>query len=228
MFTKLLGNTLGPRYFEASGKQKTGNYLAIGHLAPTGDEIFNSWRTAAFSLANAIPQWQVINIRYLMIAYLFTTLRYIQLNNGGNWALLEQNIRELAMGNKTEFFVITGTYETAKLPNEKNETVDMYLGSEPGKVIIPKWIWKIVQSSGSKDAIMFMLFNEVQLDGEPIIQPPCQDVCNTTKWGNYKGNHIRGVIFCCNVQDVMWVKDVLPSFKYSGQTLEYKIKTARA
>lgn len=227
MFTKLLGNTLGPRYFETSGKQKTGNYLAIGHLASPEDELFNSWRAAAFSLANAIPQWQVMNIRNSIIVYLITTLKHIQLNNGGNWALLEQSIRDLAMGNKTEFYVITGAHETAKLTNEKNETVDMYLGSEPGKVIVPKWIWKIVQSSGSKDAIMFMLFNEVQLDGEPLIQPPCQDVCNTTKWGNYKGNHIRGVIFCCNVRDVVWVKDVLPAFQYSGQTLEYKIKTTK-
>lgn len=56
-FIELLGNNMGPRYFEKTGK---GNYFAKGQLAPNQDAIFNNWGRAAFSLANVIPQWQVI------------------------------------------------------------------------------------------------------------------------------------------------------------------------
>lgn len=62
MFSLLLGKTLGPKYFEPTEKYTTGNFLAKGHLAPNGDGLFNSWRSATFSLANTIPQWQVIII----------------------------------------------------------------------------------------------------------------------------------------------------------------------
>lgn len=56
-YQELLSNNLGPLYFEPAGK---GNFLAKGQLAPNEDAVFNNWGRAAFSLANVIPQWQVI------------------------------------------------------------------------------------------------------------------------------------------------------------------------
>lgn len=150
---------------------------------------------------------------------------YAQSNNAGNWALLERKIRMLAIENKETFSIVTGAHGVSQLPNQDDKLVDMYLGKEPGGLAIPKWIWKIVQSAETNDAIMFVLLNEVHLDGEPQIQAPCQDVCNANKWVNYKENHIRGVIFCCNVNDVSWIKDVLPAFNYSGTALQFKFKT---
>lgn len=134
----------------------------------------------------------------------------------------------MAKERKETFQVITGARETSTLPNENNKMVDMYLGKQPGQLVIPKWMWKIVQSTKSKDAIMFIMLNEVYLTGKPEIKPPCQDVCKSSNWGNYKKDFTRGIIFCCNIDNVKWVSDVLPSFKHSGTVLEFKTKAAGA
>lgn len=67
---KILGSTtLGTKYIK-----DLDYYLTKGHLAARSDFVYGSQQRSTFWYVNAAPQWASVN--------------------GGNWKMLENNIRE--------------------------------------------------------------------------------------------------------------------------------------
>ena len=66
-----------------------GQFCARGHLTPNGDFSDALKRERTYVTTNIAPQWQPFN--------------------GGNWAVLEKNIRTCATLTSNNLFVFTGT-----------------------------------------------------------------------------------------------------------------------
>ena len=66
-----------------------GQFCARGHLTPNGDFSDPVERERTYVTTNIAPQWQPFN--------------------GGNWAVLEKNIRTCATLTSNNLFVFTGT-----------------------------------------------------------------------------------------------------------------------
>ena len=64
-------------------------FCARGHLTPNADFSNRSDRERTYVTTNIAPQWQPFN--------------------GGNWGVLERNIRGCATSTKDDLFVFTGT-----------------------------------------------------------------------------------------------------------------------
>ncbi|KAK3747244.1 hypothetical protein QZH41_010404, partial [Actinostola sp. cb2023] len=108
---------------------RSNHYCAKGHLVPNADYGSNAQRTAVtFILTNAAPQWQKFN--------------------GGNWMLLEKDVRDYANSVKRKIYVFTGVGGVA--PYKMN-----------GRVQAPQYYWKLICDPVIKQMVVFVGKNSV-------------------------------------------------------------------
>ncbi|CAL4067473.1 unnamed protein product, partial [Meganyctiphanes norvegica] len=89
--------------------------LDKGHMAPSGDFVTSTEKQASFYYINSFPQWSTIN--------------------QGNWLKVEFSVQNLAKHLGEDLEIITGGLEVLK---------DIYLKSDPNKVPVPDFTWKII------------------------------------------------------------------------------------
>lgn len=168
-------------------------FLARGHLTAKTDFVFGAQQRLTFYFVNAAPQWQTFN--------------------GGNWKVLEENVRNYASDNKLDLVVSTGTFGVATLPHAvTGNSVQLFLYSDVnGNVAIPvpELYWKYVYDPVNKAGAVFIgVNNPYQNKTLPI----CQDVSQSIKWLTWKrDDQISGFCYVCKANDFLKVVNYAPT-----------------
>lgn len=190
-FLKLLGETAAEKFYN----NYTGLCFNRGHLNPSGDQLFSSWKKATFFLLNTIPQWKKVN--------------------GGNYEKLERHIKKQASRLGRDLKAITGGFDDLKFARK---TITL---NKEG-IRVPKWIWKVLIDESTQDMIAFVTLNDPHLDEPPNSQYLlCPDVCIKHKW--YIENRVdqsQGYTFCCTVSELKKAIPYIP-VEYSGRDMNY-------
>ncbi|XP_067008540.2 uncharacterized protein [Anabrus simplex] len=174
---KLLGSAdLGKKYISNTNDY----FLARGHLAAKADFVFGNQHRATFYYVNVAPQWQTFN--------------------GGNWAVLEQDVRQLASDRGVDLEVYTGTHGIATLPDVNGNDTPLYLHAD-GMMPIPQFFWKVVYLSQSRAAVAFVGINNpyVRISQHPELIL-CPDVSDEIGWVSWDPKSVkRGEGYICEV-----------------------------
>lgn len=163
-------------------------FLSRGHLTAKIDFIYGTQQRLTFYFVNAAPQWQTFN--------------------GGNWGVLERNVRDYASSNKLDLVVYTGTYGVATLPHAitGNATQLFLYVDENGNTAIPvpQFYWKFVYDPVNKAGAVFVGVNNPYEDKPTLI---CNDVSSSIKWLTWKkDDQMAGFSYVCKVDE--FVKSV--------------------
>ncbi|XP_055378920.1 uncharacterized protein LOC129610379 [Condylostylus longicornis] len=184
----------------------TSSFLAIGHLTPVIDGIFNYLKQATMFYINAAPEWQDIN--------------------AGNWKRVENIARCTALTLNDDLEVYTGIAGILELPNTENELQELYLktiGNNPLKkkprlnsdtipketqddiIPVPKYFWKVLKYKDK--AIAFITLNNPYAVQINTIDP-CNDICSqygySTNGTNQAFHNFKtGRTNCCQVNDLV-------------------------
>lgn len=150
--------------------------LARGHLTPDGD--FSSGADSlTYTTTNCAPQWQPFN--------------------GGNWAKLEEGVRNYSRQKNRNLFIFTGTGGRAK-----NAGKEIKLN---GRVLTPKYYWKAVcdpeappSAPGTTgQSIVFVAENKPGDISETKVESYCAAITKKNK----KQTQKFGVIYCYSLVD---------------------------
>jgi hypothetical protein len=193
----LLGSTaLGDQYIHATNDY----FLARGHFSAKADYVYGSQQRATFRFVNVAPQWQTFN--------------------GGNWEVLESDVRAYANKNKLDLEVYTGTYGVATLPNVNGVETELYLYVDVNNnkgIPVPKFYWKAVYDPKTQAGVVFVGVNNPYVNnpqGDYII---CTDVSSKISWLSWDPKNIaRGYSYSCEVDDFRSTVKYLPQFTVSG------------
>lgn len=169
-------------------------FLSRGHLTAKIDFIFGAQQRLTFYFVNAAPQWLTFN--------------------GGNWRLLEKNIRDYASNNSVDLIVYTGTYGISTLPHAKTgESTELFLyADENGNTAIPvpEMYWKFVYDAVHKAGAVFLGVNNPYVNTTTTI---CEDVSDKMKWLSWKKDDQQaGFSYACTIDDFMKVVSYLPRY----------------
>ncbi|XP_044735154.1 uncharacterized protein LOC123297525 [Chrysoperla carnea] len=185
-FDKLLNsNDLAQRYIYPN------SFLSKGHLAPVRDFPYKNWQAATFHFINVAPEWYQVN--------------------SGNWNELEMLTRSVAKNYRANFLIISGVHDLLQLPNRNNQNVNIYLESG-SKLPAPKYLWKIVIHTQTKDGIVFVALNN-PFTNSANEESFCTDVCDKAGFGsNLWKNSTAGLVNCCDVNEFKTIVKYLPNF----------------
>lgn len=159
-------------------------YLARGHLTAKADLIFGAHQLATFFYINVAPQWQSFN--------------------GGNWRILEEQLKKFIglLGHRAE--VYTGTHGVMK---HEGVELFLYIDEETGakKLPVPRIYYKIVLVRSLKQAIVIVGINnpivtDVELRGEYYYCDDISSRLNILHLAN-QYNKPSGYIIACTIQD---------------------------
>lgn len=176
-------------------------FLSRGHLTAKIDFVFGVQQRLTFYFVNAAPQWQTFN--------------------GGNWKILEKNVRDYVSNNKLDLVVYTGTYGIATLPHASTgASTQLFLyADENGNTAIPvpELYWKYVYDPLNKAGAVFIGVNNPYVNKST---PICNDVSDAIKWLSWKkDDQISGFSYVCKVDDFIKVVNHLPD-----QDVRYLLK----
>lgn len=168
----------------------TNSYLARAHLSPSADFVFSSSKYSSYFYINTLPQWQAIN--------------------NGNWKSLENAIRSTAASLQKPFDVITGGFGVLSLKNSKGKDTEIYMDVLK-TLAVPKYIWKIMYSAETKKGIAFVGLNNPFVESVQKQDYICPNICNNYGWSNPEWDKKeRGLIYCCEIKELMKVVDIVP------------------
>lgn len=171
------------------------SFLSRGHLAPDADFILAPLQYSTYYYLNAVPQWQSIN--------------------DANWKRLENKIRKVADKRQETLLLITGTHNVLSLPDLNGNSVKLYLIGE-NRLPVPKYIWKIVYSKTTKQAIVLVSVNNPfeTLDSSDFF---CKDICGRVGWSSAVWKQIaKGFVFCCNYEEFAHAVATAPTLAVTG------------
>ncbi|KAJ3665305.1 hypothetical protein Zmor_000806 [Zophobas morio] len=172
------------------------SYLVRGHLSPDADFLFAATQFTTHYYINVSPQWQAIN--------------------AANWKKIEYLVRKFADGVKKSFMVITGTYGVLTVPDAKGQDVEIFLVSGR-KLPVAKFVWKIVYSTQSKDAIVFVNLNNPFIGGLETKDILCKDICKEFGWGAASWSDFgRGFVYCCDYKQFAAAVETAPKLQVLG------------
>ena len=151
----------------------TGEYFCSrGHLTPSAAFETKAERDVTFKMTNAAPQWQVFN--------------------GGNWARVEEAVKNYVQTKKVDLYVFTGTTGTST-----------YVAPTV-KTVIPKYYWKAVCDPGAKQSIFFVAENNVgNTSKNKVVSPSCF---------NKKMTEEKGVLECKSISQAAGQYSQVPDF----------------
>ncbi|KPJ01440.1 hypothetical protein RR46_08477 [Papilio xuthus] len=193
-----VGTDLAEKYVTST------QYLARGHLAAKTDFIYATGQRATFYFINCAPQWQQFN--------------------GGNWNLLEQNLRIRIGAAGYNTVVYTGTYGILQLRDSNNQLVDIYLHRDSNnntQLPVPLYYYKVVYDQAKRLGTAFVGINNpyITLEEARTLQF-CNDHCRSNSsftWLSWQPDRVdRGYSFCCSIEDFRTFVPHLPSFTVNG------------
>nr|ARW74136.1 double stranded RNA degrading enzyme 3 [Locusta migratoria] len=191
--SEILGSSeLGDQYV-SSGKY----YMARGHLSADADWVFGSLQIATFWFLNVAPQWQTFN--------------------GGNWEMVESDVRDYASKKGVDLTVYTGTYGVTTLPNVDGVETELYLVPGTKQIPVPKLYWRVVLDTANDAGVVLIGVNN------PYVADPgedyylCPDVCSKLNWLTWHSDdQTKGYSYCCEVSEFQKVVTVLPEISVSS------------
>uniref|UniRef100_A0A1Q3FJ98 Putative deoxyribonuclease i n=1 Tax=Culex tarsalis TaxID=7177 RepID=A0A1Q3FJ98_CULTA len=150
-------------------------YLTKGHMTPTGDGIFHTWKHAGFFYENAVPQWKTVN--------------------EGNWKRVEELTRVIASHMNDDLVVLQGTRGVLELPHANGEAVAITL--DTAGIEVPLWSWKVLKSKKLNAGIAFVtLNNPYETKLEKLL---CENICQQTGWSDSQfTDYKKGFTYCCD------------------------------
>lgn len=177
-------------------------FLARGHLTAKADFVYAPQQTATFHYVNVAPQWQTFN--------------------GGNWELVEADVRDYAETNGFDLKVYTGTYGITTLPHEETgEDIPLYLynNEDEQALAVPELYWKAVYEPIAKKGIVLLgINNPYQQNVEKSII--CEDVLSQVSWLTGKADDLEaGYLYACAVDDFREKVSYLPEFEVTDLLL---------
>lgn len=160
-------------------------------LSPKSDFVYTTSQYVPHFYVNTVPLWQQIN--------------------SGNWKTVEDSVRKTASNLNDNFKIITGTYDVLTLKNKNNQETKVYL-DEFSALPVPKFIYKIVYSTSTKKAIVFVTLNNPFVKSVSNNEYLCNDICDKNGWGNSLFKQItKGLVYCCDVKQFMEKVKNVPS-----------------
>ena len=168
-----------------------------GHLTAKGDFVYRAQQRATYFYINTVPQWQIIN--------------------GGNWNVMENNVRSLAANSQQGLDIWTGGIGTLQLKDANNKMADIFLNvNEKNPLIknvpVPKILYKVVYDSKKKAGVVFLTANNPYLKGLGDYQI-CTNVCAKVKYIKWRANiPSLGLSYCCEIDDFRKIYKELPLF----------------
>lgn len=167
-------------------------FLSRGHLTAKTDFVYGTQQRLTFYFVNCAPQWQTFN--------------------GGNWRVLEQNVRDYASNKKIDLIVYTGTYGIATLPHAVtgvDTKLFLYVDENGNTALpVPQVYWKYVYDPINDAGAVFVGVNNPY---ENKSTPICNDVSDSMKWLSWKkDDQTAGFSYACKVEDFIKVVNYLP------------------
>ncbi|SPP88835.1 uncharacterized protein LOC117590477 isoform X2 [Drosophila guanche] len=184
--------------------QKTGMFLARGHLVAKADLIYASQQRSSFNYMNAAPQWQIFN--------------------GGLWANLEDATRKFVANSGITVNVYTGTYGQMPLP--QNPSVGLHLATDANNrnvMAVPSLFYRVlIDKAQPRRGIALVGVNNphatlAQIHDSYVICDRIEEQVPWLRWlskGNEKSklsNLKKGYLYACPVSDLARVVKELPS-----------------
>ena len=127
----------------------------------------------------------------------FNVVPQYKCNNNDNWNRVEDSVRQHAKQFGVSLTVITGGHGQLHFKNIADKDVPIFLADN--KVIVPKFMWKIVHLAGdTNSAIVFVSLNSPS--ASDMLKECNQYICNN--FFSPLFNEIkRGYTACCKVTD---------------------------
>lgn len=206
-----LGQLLGKETAERLFNDTLYLYMARGHLMAKADAILGNHQRATFYYINAAPQWQPFN--------------------AGNWATIENRVRQFVDERNLTVEVYTGTFDVLSLPDCNGNLVELYLdidksthnnctgiGPFPrsrGRLPVPKFYYKILLSDDGRGVVFVGLNNPHATNAEIASRKYdlCPDVSNQITWMEKSWNRTNlflGYSYACDVNSFVKVVNHLP------------------
>lgn len=161
-------------------------FLSRGHLAARSDFIFGLQQQGTFYFTNAAPQWQTFN--------------------GGNWAILEANLKRYVDSQNMEIEIYTGTYGVVTYKDVEGIPREIYLASNgtDRRIPVPKVYYKVAIDYSRLAGIVFIGVNNPYATMEEILSDYtyCEDVMDKVKYIPWNRENIqRGHLYACSVNE---------------------------
>ncbi|XP_075161182.1 salivary endonuclease-like [Haematobia irritans] len=180
-------------------------YLARGHMGAKADFVYGTQQRATFLFINAAPQWQVFN--------------------AGNWARVEDGVRDWVSKNSKNVNCYTGVWGVTTLPNKSGVQTPLYLAHDSnnnGLIPVPKIYFRVVIEPSTHKGIVFIGVNNPHLTLDQIKKDYiiCTDVSDKVTYINWKKTDITaGYSYACEVADFLKTVKHLPALTASGGLL---------
>ncbi|ODM90874.1 hypothetical protein Ocin01_15809, partial [Orchesella cincta] len=170
-----------------------------GHLFPNGDALRKFERHSTFYYMNTVPQWQNLN--------------------GGNWQIVEHDVRVLAEKLRRTLKVTTGAFGVTTLTDANNNEVEIWLARDHTgrlRLPVPRLVWKVVHDPVGNSAVAFVQVNNAWVQKHNDIL--CNDLCNNLAWIRSSDFNVvrKGFTYCCDVTELRKSIPYVPDIKYSG------------
>ncbi|XP_017770275.1 PREDICTED: uncharacterized protein LOC108558003 [Nicrophorus vespilloides] len=175
-----INKVLGLNYVENSGNK----YLSRGHLAAKVDFLYAAQQHGTFKYANALPQWQTLNLN--------------------QWYTLEKNIRDYSCNNNLDLIVYTGGFKVMTLVDVRNYGYYIYMYNQ--KIPVPKYFWKVIRNPATGDGIAFIALNNPYSTDTPEIT--CRNVCSQITWLTW--NRSDPSVTCCYLNEARLIINNIP------------------
>lgn len=212
---KTIGQLLGEHMVNRLFNDTIFLFMARGHLMAKADNILGNQQRATFYYINVAPQWQPFN--------------------AGNWATVENVVREYVSQQKLHAEIYTGTYGVLALRDCTGKFVDIYLKIDNGTrnnctgngpypkpdintstLPVPLYYYKIVLTIDGR-GVVFIGLNNPHATRDDIRSGKydlCLNVSHKIGWMNNRWNNtdiFSGYSYACDVNSFVKVVDHLPA-----------------
>lgn len=116
--------------------------------------------------------------------------------------------------------VITGTFGTVELEDEKGKLQKIYLNNQKRSIPVPMYYWKVVCNPKTKNGIGLVTSNNPYLKTGTKISF-CKDICSSNGWANNNmakefQDITKGLTVCCSVSELRKVIPHIPFVDVEG------------
>ena len=127
--------------------------------------------------------------------------------------MLENEIRNQAIGRDIDLTIYTGTFGITTLADINGVQQEIYLAFDENKnglIPAPKYFWKLIYHPATNNATAVVGINNPYA----IVRPEdifCQSVCAEIPWVNWGLTNVKnGYTFCCTAADLHKAIDFAP------------------
>lgn len=146
------------------------------------DFYYQSQQASSFYYLNAVPMWSAIN--------------------GGNWALLENNVRQFSNFRGEHLQVWTGSFGVLEL-EDSLETPHAVFLLDSTFLPVPKYLFKLVYEPLTRKAVVFVMINNPFMETVSLKDIVCRDVIEQITWVKTRKPAIlsKGILYACDYDE---------------------------